>query len=193
MSGTKQVRHGSGDVLSDTFILTNRGRFCYDDDPAGISYEDIARSLSQMPRYFGHTHGFYSVAQHSIACSVLAKTKGLPLETQFIALMHDAAEAYCGDLCKPLKDHLPRYNEIIEQVESNVAEHFGFEYPYPEIIHNLDYEVYWYERRGISSHPDVDTSMVPDPPQKVADVLSDYWSPNKAWNEFLSNYNRLQR
>lgn len=180
------------DNIDDGWLGTCEGKFLYD-DPSTVDYRDIARSLSRTPRYFGHTTGFFSVAQHSIACSKLAEARGMGAETQFIALMHDAAEAYCGDLARPLKERLEKYNEIIEQVEANIAEHFGFEYPYPEEIREIDLRVYWYERRGISDHPDIDASEVPAPPPAVAQVLSGYWRPNKAWNEFLSRYKLLQR
>jgi hypothetical protein len=178
--------------IEDNWISTNRGQFHYD-DPSTIDWEDISRSLSRIPRYYGHTDGFYSVAQHSVACAELAKVRGLSTETQFVALMHDAAEAYCGDMTRPLKERLPKYNEIIESVEANIAQYFGFQYPMPDVIEKLDVEVYWYERRGISSHPDIDVSDVPEPPYDVAQTLSSYWSPEKSRREFRSRYKHLQR
>lgn len=66
-----------------------------------ILIEDIAHALSKICRYTGHTTGadIYSVAQHS--CIVAGM---LPQHLKFQGLMHDAHEAYIGDISTPVKD-----------------------------------------------------------------------------------------
>jgi len=59
-----------------------------------IDILDIAHGLSNVCRYNGHCSKFYSVAEHSV---LLSYKYGLA------ALMHDASEAYLGDLVSPLK------------------------------------------------------------------------------------------
>lgn len=78
--------------------------------PGDIRIDDIASALSRTTRFGGHCD-FYSVAEHSVIASCLSDTH--PLEV----LMHDAAEAYVGDVVKPLKLML---GEAWERIESSV-------------------------------------------------------------------------
>lgn len=63
-----------------------------------ISIMDIAHALANLCRFGGHTKEFYSVAQHCCLVSYLA-----PAGLRKAALLHDASEAYLGDVVKPLK------------------------------------------------------------------------------------------
>ena len=68
-------------------------------DPAIVDIRDIAHSLSHQPRYLGHTVALYVVAQHSVILSHLVAPS-----SALAALLHDAEEAYLGDLIAPAKD-----------------------------------------------------------------------------------------
>jgi uncharacterized protein len=63
-----------------------------------ICLEDIANALSKICRFGGHISELYTVAQHSLFVAALA-----PPSLKKAALLHDAAEAYLGDVTKPLK------------------------------------------------------------------------------------------
>lgn len=76
-------------------------QFTADIDPDTIDIRDIAHALSHLCRFTGHTNLFYSVAQHCLL--VAEKIHGGP-EVKLAALLHDAAEAYVGDLSSPLRD-----------------------------------------------------------------------------------------
>lgn len=95
-----------------------------DPDPESLHIDDIARSLSRICRFGGHSSAFYSVAQHSVLIAALCK----PAFGQW-ALMHDAAEAYLGDVIKPLKVLLePHYRLIEERFEAAIIKRFDILY-----------------------------------------------------------------
>jgi hypothetical protein len=85
-----------------------------------IDLHDIAHALALTNRYGGHTSDPYSVAQHCVLCSEQAPP-GLEME----ALLHDAAEAYIGDVPSPLKQMLPDFRATEKRVEAAIAEKFG--------------------------------------------------------------------
>lgn len=82
--------------------FTDKKFYFLDIRPEHICIEDIAHSLSNICRYGGHCKQFYSVAEHSIACCD-RMGNGEDASVRLWALLHDAAEAYIGDICKPLK------------------------------------------------------------------------------------------
>lgn len=84
---------------SESGIFTKWGAFDpLHPDPDLIDIRDIAQGLGHTCRFNGQVVNFYSVAQHSIMVS-----KIVPDEYRLHALLHDAAEAYLGDVVRPLK------------------------------------------------------------------------------------------
>ena len=79
-----------------------------------VLIEDIAHSLSQLCRFTGHTRRFYSVGEHCLLVAGLLKeyTPRIILA----GLVHDAGEAYFGDMAGPMKRRL-------DMGEYNTAEH----------------------------------------------------------------------
>lgn len=85
-----------------------------------ISLHDIAHSLALINRFNGHTVRPISVAEHSIGVALM-----VPAEHRLGALLHDAAEAFVGDMAAPLKKLCPGFVEIEELAHKAVAERFG--------------------------------------------------------------------
>jgi len=91
------------DLRSHGYITTFTGARFYYDHPGPFVMGDISHSLSLITRFCGHTRFFYSVAQHSIMVSEMMKQDGLSPEEQAAGLLHDAHEAYVGDVPTPMK------------------------------------------------------------------------------------------
>ena len=86
-----------------------------------IDIRDIAASLSKICRFGGHSKHFYSVAQHCVLVAAMA-----PEKIKREALMHDASEAYLGDVIKPLKVILGASYRNLETVfEGIISQKYG--------------------------------------------------------------------
>lgn len=88
-------------------------------DPWKIYLEDLSR-IGNICRFAGSTNGFYSVAEHCILMDELLRRASASHEMGLYALLHDAAEAYIGDIPWPVKWYLNHHcNGIIRNIESN--------------------------------------------------------------------------
>lgn len=88
---------------------------------------DIAHSLSMQCRYNGHVDFFYSVAEHCILMSEWIEAEYSDIELALWALLHDATEAYVGDMVRPLKLSLPIFSAIEDKVMVEVADKFALD------------------------------------------------------------------
>lgn len=104
--------------------FTGRQFFPLSPRPEEIDPVDIAHALSLICRYGGHVRRFYSVAEHCVLMS-----HSVPEEFALAALLHDATEAYVGDMVRPLKNHMRGYREVEAGVAFAIA--FRFDLPHP--------------------------------------------------------------
>lgn len=104
------------------YFSSPSGTPCFIDCPeaSDINIHDVALSLSRISRWGGRTRAdkiAFSVAQHSVICSYL-----VPQEDKLEALLHDATEAYLGDVISPLKRRL---KDLYAPIERRWALHMG--------------------------------------------------------------------
>lgn len=89
-------------------------------DPYSIDIQDIAHGLSQICRFSGQCSHFYSVAQHSINMTIELHKRGCGPRLMLLGMLHDAAEAYIGDITSPLKRLIPTYRKIEKTLQDVV-------------------------------------------------------------------------
>lgn len=133
-------------LLSPTMMQTFTGKaidlvnFNEDD----VRLPDIAHALSLLNRFTGHTRFPYSVAQHSVIVSKLVDQR-----YALWGLLHDASEAYIGDVSTPLKMILPNYRELEEQIQRTIITKFGLKWPMPHEVKEADLQALVAEKRDI--------------------------------------------
>lgn len=109
-----------------------------DPQPQDLHLADIAHSLAHQCRYNGHCVRFYSVAEHCVHLVAAMRRDGFPTPVLRWALMHDAPEAWLGDVPRPLKPRLVGYAEIERRGELAVAARFGLTEEIPEDVMRYD-------------------------------------------------------
>lgn len=155
-------------------------------DPAAICIEDIAHALSMNCRYAGHVRRFYSVAEHSVHVS-----QAVSPQNALWGLLHDAAEAYIGDLVRPLKHQLPEYRRVEDDLLAVICAKFGLPTPMPAEVSNVDLRVVVDEKAKL-------LGPEPEPWQMIADVQPlniriHAWNPHQAEYAFLREFYEVGR
>lgn len=108
-------------------------------DASMITFDDVAVPLCHIPRFGGQLPlgQFYSVAQHSVNVSLL-----VPEDLALEGLMHDASEAFIGDILSPLKRAIgPAIKDIESRIEVELAKRFGFRFPFDPAIKLADLQM----------------------------------------------------
>ncbi len=130
--------------------------------PKHVRLEDIRSSLAKMCRYNGHVDRFYSVAEHSVLVSRIAELLG---DTEAIvpALLHDAHEAYMGDIASPQKSMIVGAEEFETLMESVVRAAFD--------LPDRDSDVW----RRVDSY---DKMILPRELKNLRIILPDWYDPH---------------
>lgn len=146
--------------------------------PEQIRIEDIAHGLSHICRWSGHCRHFYSVAEHSVEVARLVSTENVRY-----ALLHDAPEAYLGDLSRPLKQLCPDYEALEAKLWRVIAEKYGLPLEMPAEVKLADDRRLVTEARYLMPRPE---TMTLAPGVEASDQRPRPLSPEVARATFLS-------
>lgn len=158
---------------------------------ADVHPGDIAHHLSQLNRFTGGTRVPYSVAEHCVRVSLAVENHGGSTlnnnyevsQLALAGLLHDAAEAYVGDLSAPAKQALRAlqtdhdydagapgswrcryslYDDLEERIQYAVAERFAATYPWHGIVHHFDLVLLATEKRDLLGPAPQPWALPPD-------------------------------
>lgn len=200
-----------------------------DPRPEDIRIQDIAAHLSRICRFGGALRETqesgqdrlgrpknrrvetYSVAQHSVLVS-----RNVPQEFALEALLHDAAEAYVGDVIKPIKmllepdwdgmlrlldvpsedlfalsEFIPSFSRIEGRVDAAIRTKFGLPAEMSPEVKEADYRAVLTEHRDLQVDRGlVDWGLPEAAPwsERIVPVL-----PSVARAQFLQRFNELYK
>ncbi len=158
-----------------TWILTRTGRRfdLLQPCPSQVFVLDIAHALAHLCRFNGHASRHYSVAQHSLVVASI-----VPAEHKLAALLHDATEAYVGDMVRPLKQVMPEYKQIEQRIWLAICERFDIAPELPECVREADMIALATERAQLMpDHPGEWECLAGITPLSLP---LDTWTPSKA-------------
>ena len=164
-------------------------------DADSVDPRDVAHGLAYQCRYNGHvanqtTAGddFYSVAEHCCLLSDYALHQGRSAQDALQALLHDAPEAYSGDIPRPWKNAVPALKELERELDAVVIPALGGLPEKPAWLDELDLRIILDERaqaRSDSGHDWYLSVTVP------LGVTLKFWDPTTAEHEWLKRYREL--
>jgi len=178
-----QVEVRSGRMMDLSALAVGANRFMEEFD--SIKLADIAHSLSNLCRFNGHCRRFYSVAQHSVLVARVVRFLDGGMVAQRWALLHDAHEAYVGDVIRPIKAPMAGAVPMLDLITRGLDAAIAFRYvhgqrvPDPEaavdarelgLVADADRIVLLAEKRYLLG-PALWRSFTPDQIEEAASVV----------------------
>lgn len=141
---------------------------------------DIAHALSMVCRFGGHAKKFYSVAEHCVKCAEISDESN-----KLNCLLHDASEAYIGDMCAPIKeqsDFGALYKGYEKKLQNCINNKFGC---------NKNKQVQIYDRMMLAKEgPELIPNYDWEDMGPIAQTEIECWSPNYAYDNFINAFKK---
>lgn len=168
------------------YMTTFRGEKIDMDSPApsSINLIDIAHHLSMLCHWCGASREFFSVAQHCVLVATIC-----PPELARWGLLHDAAEAYLGDMIRPVKVRCPDYRVLEKRFLEVIADRFGLPWPEPPELKPFDNAALQLEADFLMPHDAVlhdGWGQVIQPVTPSDSAVAHAWSPREAEQHYLA-------
>lgn len=176
-----------------TWVQTAYGYFYPENPrPEDVRVSEIAHALGMLCRFNGHCLIFYSVAEHCCHIYDALLEAGHDHEEAGWGLFHDAAEAYIGDLIRPMKAAFPVYYDWENRLLGAVAEKLHLPREMPEIVKEFDTRILRDERDQILSYSDTPDAEWGCPLPGLGVTIRG-WEPTQAKVEFVYRYHDFMR
>lgn len=181
-----------------TWIQTFSGRkfSLVDPQPEDVCIEDVIAALTNICRFNGHCREFYSVAQH---CLEVANEVSVPF--RYEALLHDAPEAYYGDITRPQKivyrtmtHHETRcgpmcdFDMAIGRIDAVVAEALGYSHPVSYEVKYADNVMLATEARDLMGPPPEPWVELPPPRSRRVEPMT----PTQVYYQFCEAFHKYR-
>lgn len=150
-----------------------------------IDIDDILVSLSRINRYLGHTSRPISVLEHSVIVAELLMSRGYSVDIILAGLMHDAKEAYIGDIPTPVKRwfemNVPGFDELFKELERHIdaaiAAMIGIDVDlfYCDEVKQADIDILMLEASKLCATGGIDWNFSRKPTYKMGEL---------AWEEY---------
>lgn len=181
------VNHKAGITTDGCFRTFTRKKFniLHPTDDM-IDIEDIAKGLAYKPHFSGFSPRFFSIAEH---CLLVEQLMSSYHEQDYCArleaLLHDASEAYTGDMIKPIKNLLPNFVVI----EKNIQKAIYAKYNIKPMNYTLN--VKFFDNKAQDIEAGIFFDLYDTDRKKMMQHLINYYSPDAAYRIFLTRFNFL--
>jgi hypothetical protein len=162
-----------------------------DPRPEEIHSVDIAHALSMLCRYNGHVRDFYSVAQHCVLISQWLENEGASRQDCLWGLLHDAPEAYIGDMTRPLKRYMPTFRKVDDDLMLTICLKYGIPTGMPEIVKEADNRILLNERAVLLGTPPQEWHQDRQKIEPLAMDPVEPWSPRQAESFYITRLDTL--
>lgn len=159
-----------------------------------IDITDIGTALANQARFNGHLKSFdrfYSVAEHSYYVSHIVSPRAA-----LYGLLHDAPEAYIGDMIQPLKACFPEFAALENVIMDEIIERFQIpiDQQILDEVHTADKWIAHLEGHEIHTTPEIMAEWGPPPkftPRYKLDPKTFGKSPFDAYVAFTVRFGDL--
>lgn len=176
------------------WLQTYTGKCFWPMDPReeDVDVVDIAQALGACARFAGHTKFPHSVAMHCVMVAEYCSP-----EHRLIALLHDASEAYLGDIVSPFKHDpcMAPYREVEARVQAVVFRALDIEVPIidgvpvlPDDVHLADRRSLSTEVRDLMANPFAWSNLLPPYPESIR-----YYEQGRAAAMFLERWEKYRK
>lgn len=175
------------------WMHTSLGLRMYPEAPVhkNIAISDIANGLALICRYGGQgdVYKFYSVAEHSVLLAQYALEDVGSFAAMYV-LLHDASEAYLGDLVPAVKNAVGSSYAVLEDaIMNDIMRKYSAHHDFRDYAKTIDRRIVPTEKAALMRHPRPWPSDAADP----LPVEIECWRPAEAKMRFLQMWEELRR